>query len=276
MALKLDKTAMVKNLVRRTKLAYHLDRAIGEGDFVWDFQYHPKQEDTGWHPSSHCTPSPAELWHHAIDSNGAQDHLADGSAPIQKNRQEGFSSTLYKTFMVGHFWHAYLQWILVNQLDFARPKAIERRGVKGWGSNLVSGQHSGKGKDVHHYRDWHYVTGSADVAPVYLPTYGEFLVDFKTLNSHMFKPNVPPGDTIIKWECQVNIYMDFFDLDRALIVGINKDAPHDFKEWEFERNQPLVDALYGKWRLVSTCIEEGVEPPADEIVSLPIGGPLEV
>lgn len=251
MALKLDKSKMVTNLVRRSKFVHHLDRAIGQGDFVWNFDYEPKLGDTGWHPSGHCTPTPAELYHMAVNP-----------------QPRDISVSLFKTFMVGHFWHQYLQWITVEILDFAKPEAVERRGTKGWGDSVLSGE-------VRHYRDWHYATGSGDLAPIYVPTHGEYLVDFKTMGSHMFKPNVPPGDTIVKWECQANIYMDFFDLERALIVGICKDTPHDFKEFEFRRNQPLVDAIYGKWKLVSACIEEGVEPPIDEEVHLPLEGPVE-
>jgi hypothetical protein len=48
----------------------------------------------------------------------------------------------------------------------------------------------------------------------------------------------------------MNIYMDFFDYDRALILAINKDTPHDFKEFEFRRNQPLIDVIYDKWKFV--------------------------
>lgn len=275
MAIKLNKSKMVTNLVRNTKFVQHLDRAIGMGDFVWNFDYEPKKSDTGWHPSGHCTPSPAELYHMALetDKERAQaDNPNDGSAPIQKNKKDGFPPSLYKTFMVGHFWHQYLQWITVEILDFAKPEAIERTGKKGWGDCIHSG---GLKHEVCHYADWHYATGSGDIAPVYIPTWGEFLVDFKTMGAHMYKPNIPPGDTIIKWECQANIYMDFFDLERALIVGICKDSPHDFKEFEFHRNQPLVDAIYGKWQLVSACIDEGIEPPVDEVIELPTRGPVE-
>lgn len=255
MTIKLDKSKMVKSLVKRTKFVQHLDRAIGQGDFVWDFDYEPKKGDTGWHPSGHCTPSPAELYHMALNPT-----------------KEDFPASLYKTFMVGHFWHQYLQWVTVKILGFADEAAVERTGKKGWGDCIHSG---GLKHEVCHYQDWHYATGSGDLAPIYIPTHGEYLVDFKTMGSHMFKPNLPPGTTIEKWECQANIYMDFFDLERALIVGICKDSPHDFKEYEFRRNQPLVDAIYGKWKLVSACIEEQVEPPVDEEVHLPLRGPIE-
>lgn len=272
MSVKLDKTKMVKNLVRRTKLAPHLDKALGATDFVWEYKYAPKKEDTGWHPSGHCTPSLAELYHYAIGEDDPSSPI-DGSAPVRKNRTEGFTAATYKTFQVGHFWHSYLQHVVVHRLGFSRDEYVERRGFRGWGDRIHSGSH--QGKEVVKYRDWHYVTGSADIAPCHIPFHGDYLLDFKTMGSHAYKPNTPPGDYLTKWECQLNVYMDFFDLEQALVLAILKDSPHEFKEFEYKRNQPLIDALYQKWELVSQCIEERVEPPLDEEVPLPVRGPIE-
>ncbi len=272
MPTKLKKTNLVKAFVK-TKLGYHLDQAIGKGDFVWEYKYEPKKEDDAWHPSSHCTPSPAELYHYAIDSQQAltqEGQPNDGSAPIQKNRPKGFTPDLYKTFQVGHFWHAYLQHLLVHKLEFCDEAAIERRGQRAWPPPRDDSE------GVAAVRPFHWVTGSADVAPCEVPNYGSYLIDFKTMGAFAYKPNIPPGDTIVKWECQLNVYMDFFDLEKALIVGILKDSPHSFKEFEFHRNQDLIDALYSKWRLVSECLDEKVEPPIDEVIELPTKGPVNV
>ena len=67
----------------------------------------------------------------------------------------------------------------------------------------------------------------------------------------------------------------FFDLEKGLIVAIQKDAPHDMKEFEFVRNQPLIDAIYHKWNIVSQCLDEGVEPPKEEVIELPVSGAVE-
>jgi hypothetical protein len=274
MALKLDKSNLVKNLAKNTKFAYHLDRAIGLGDFEWEYKYKPKTGDTGWHPSGHCTPSMFELYHHAIgNSPDPKAKAPDGTAPIQKNKREGFTAQTLKTFQVGHFWHGYLQHLTVEVLGFAGWEDIERKGVRGWGDSIISGvDHDGK--EVRHYQDWHYVAGSGDVAPLYIPTHGPYLVDFKTMGDFDFKKPGLPDWCADKYECQINIYMDFFDLDRALIIGVQKGTPHDFKEIEFHRNQPLVDALYEKWQIVSACIEDGTVPPEDEVIDLPLTGPV--
>lgn len=284
MAIKIDKSKMVRNLARNTKLIQHIDKCIKDvGDFTWQYEYTPKEEDDAFHPSGHCTPSPWELYNYATDSGkltmeAPADYNPDTeSGPIQKNRQEGFSASILKTFQVGHFWHAYLQWIVEKKLEFCEPAAIERRGANGWGDMGF------KRKEEPTYNrsldpmwhPFHWVTGSADIAPCALPGFGDYLIDFKTMGSHDFKPMTAPKWAVGKWECQLNVYMDFFDIEKALIVGILKDSPHDFKEFEFHRNQELIDALYTKWHLVSECLDENVEPPEDEEIFLPLRGPVE-
>lgn len=223
----------------KNKLAPHLDRVIGEGDFEWTYTYSPKIGDDGWHPSGDCTPSLRDLY---LKAKG---ELAE--RPI--------STSLYKTFQVGHFFHAYVQHLVVEKLQFCDWDAIERTGTKKWNDDPYG-----------------YATGSGDIAPITLPTHGELLVDMKTMNAHDFRGHSLPAWTKDKWECQVNIYMDFFDLDRAIILGIMKDSPHDFKEFFFPKNQELVDAIYKKWELVSECLANNIEPPADEEVYLPLKG----
>jgi hypothetical protein len=236
MALKLDKN--FKPLMKNYRLVPHLDKYISKGDQHWTFVYDPKQGDSAWHPSSDCTPSVYELYRKA---KGELDERAPTPA-------------LYKTFMTGHFWHQYVQNMLLD-MGFCDEDAIERRGKKSWGEG-----------------PFHWVTGSADVAPVTIPVHGDFLLDIKTMNSHDFRrPGLSEwsGD---KWECQTNIYMDFFDLDRAMILGIQKDSPHEFKEFIFERNQDLIDAIYLKWKLVAECLDTGVVPEETDDVELPLQG----
>jgi len=241
MAIKLDKTKMVRNLAANHKLVPHIEKELGKGDFVWQYDYQPKQGDDAWHPSGDCTPSLNELYWKAKDP-----------------QPQDFGSALYKTFQVGHFWHQYLQWIVEKKLHFAKPEDIERKGKKRWGEGA-----------------FHWATGSGDIAPCTIPESGEYCVDFKTMNGFDFKRQGVPNWCADKYECQINIYMDFFDLEKGLIVDIQKDAPHDMKEFEFVRNQPLIDAIYHKWNIVSQCLDEGVEPPKEEVIELPVSGAVE-
>jgi hypothetical protein len=114
-------------------------------------------------------------------------------------------------------------------------------------------------------KPFHWATGMGDLAPCSIPHHGDYVVDFKTMSSHQFKGNDIPGWAAHKYEAQINIYMDWFDCEQALIVAINKDTPHDMKEFEFRRNQPLVDAIYDKWLFVSECLDANEAPtPLDD------------
>lgn len=242
--MKIDKR--FTTIAQGNKLVPHLDRCIGEGDFEWTFDYKPKEGDDAWHPSGDCTPSLNELY---LKAKG---ELVE--RPI--------STSLYKTFMVGHFWHAYIQKFVVEKLGFAEQSAIERKGCKVLDP-------CGDGPTA-----YNWVTGSGDIAPCTIPGHGDYLVDIKTMNGFDFGKSYLPERYADKWECQVNVYMDFFDLEHALILSVQKDSPHEFKEFEFTRNQPLIDALYTKWKLVCQCLHNDVEPPADEDIELPLSGPI--
>jgi hypothetical protein len=245
MAIKLTKHSMARKLVTKTKLAVHLDRVIeSAGDFEWTYKYEPKTGDNAWHPSGDCTLSPRELFDKATGA-------------VEK---DSIGGGLRKTFQVGHFWHGYLQEIVVNQLGYATPDAIERPGQKIWA------EENGKPKA------YHWCRGSADVAPVTIPGQGEFLVDFKTMGSFDFKRTTLPDWSAAKYECQMNIYMDFFDLERTIVLCINKDSPHEFKEFIFNKNQPLIDTIYDKWQYVSDCLDNGNIPNSAETWELPIRG----
>ena len=270
MAIKLPKSKGYTKAFTKTKLGYLLDKEIGKGEFLWNFDYKPKLEDNAWHPSGHCTPTISELYHYAKDQKIIQPIPTDGSAPIGKNLNfRPIEPSLGKIFQVGHFWHQFLQEICLRA-EWCDASCIERNGSKGWGT-----QHKNKSQKIY-YDPFHWVTGSADICPCDIPGYGPYLIDFKTMGSHQFRGNKPHELTLEKWECQLNVYMDFFDMEKAMVVGINKDAPHDFKEFEFERNEKLIETLYMKWKLVSECLDEGVAPPDDEIIELSLIGPTNV
>lgn len=255
--IKLTSSNLTKNLAKRTKLVQHLDAAFSTFDEELEFKYESKEKDNAFHPSGDCTPSVVDLYSKACS-------IIDGDATF-----DPISGSLRKTFLVGHFWHAVLQHILVSKLEFAEPSAIERKGHTVWGRTGNSFDSSSVPSA------FHWATGAADVAPCTIPKHGDFLVDFKTMNGVDFSRNSPPQWAVGKWECQLNIYMDWFDLDRSLLIGIQKDSPHEFREWEFRRNQPLIDAIYRKWEIVSICLDEDDVPHIDEDIQLPLQGVVE-
>lgn len=232
MSIKLDKSKFTREFARQTKLAHLIDRAIeNEDDFEWKAEFLKKKSDKGFHPSSDCLPSPYELYQ-----------------SIFHPEPRKYGADLKKTFTVGHFWHQYLQFILVEKLSFCSWDDIEVHKTYSWGLRKNT--------------PYHYVSGSAD-AIVEIPGHGRYLVDFKTQKSLDFRLNDFPDWCKDKYMCQLNIYMLLHDLDKALFFCINKDSPHSFKEIEIVRNQRLIDDILYKWKVTSEYIAKQEAPPED-------------
>lgn len=256
MAIKFDRTKLTKKLADNQILVPFLDRAIEQFDEPWEFKYEEKVRDNGWHPSGDCTPTASQLY-----------------AQTQKP-PESHSSSLKKSFMVGHFWHQWIQHIVVHKLGFAEPDDIERKGEYHWCKQGWDSIFPCREQLVPHEAH-HYVTGSGDFAPLKAPRWSG-ICDIKTIGGDQFKvcqdTKKLPSRFAKKYICQINIYMMLFEQERAMILGVNKDSPHDFIEFTFERDQGLIDAIVDKWKFVSQCIDEGVTPtPEDDaIFALPI------
>lgn len=272
MPTKLDKSKLTKGLLKKEKLAPYLDKVLRTFDEPFTFDYSPKGTDDAWHPSGDCTPSILELWskaNHHLDTVEA----LKGDTDVEVLPAETPPS-LRKSFMVGHYWHQLIQYLIVNKLEFCAPESIERKGQKVWTDSQFATATVGKFGLTS--KDWHpapfgWATGSGDVAPLCLPKGWEGIMDIKSMSSRTFNQStVPFAD---KYECQINIYMDFFEMEHGLILGVNKDTPHDFKEFEFARNQPLIDVIYEKWEIVSAYLESG-DIPEDIQIELPLSGPV--
>lgn len=285
----LDRSKVVRDLVQDNWYVQHVNRWIQDNpDAPWEFKHESKASDDAWHPSGDCTPSIEDLYAKAV-----------GEAEERPAKLE-----MQKTWMTGHYWHAWLQWITVNGLGFADWDAVERRGHHWWGEPSVHAvseaymqdparsevtTKSGvafpasnlprRGDDLLVPDPYHWATGSADVCPADLPGKGLVLLDYKTMNGRDFNRNEPPSWCAAKWECQLNIYLDFFDVEEwGVLVGVEKDHPHGFKEFHYRRNQPLIEAIYEKWYLVAELVDSGVDPrlmDADELEALQVHLPLE-
>jgi hypothetical protein len=236
-----------KDLSPKYKLVPKLDRAIAGFDEEWDFHYVPKEHDLYWHPSSHCVPLASELY------DLARERLNHGPKPDEETQRP-----LRKYGPVGHFWHQFLQHIMVRY-DMCELSDVEREGFKAW-TPLVKEPGVSAKWDA---RPFHACVGQADVAP-WTHKDHDYIVDFKTMASRNFQRVALPDSFAAKYICQMNIYMDLFGYDRALIVAINKDTPHDFKEFEYRLDHDLVDLIYAKWVYVAGCLEDGQRPDADD------------
>ena len=236
-----------RSLVKRHKLAPLLDRHLGTETENFIFTYEPKKSDDGWHPSGACTPNATDL-HKMVVS------------PEKKE----WGTAMLKTFMVGHFWHQWLQ-NAVLELELAAPEAIEVRGVRGWGEKVEVGidRHWVDFPEYNPemwYKPHQWATGAGDIAPCTIPGHGDYVIDFKTMSGQQYRQASIPAWAADKYEAQINIYMSFFDLEQGIIMAVCKDSPHEFKEFEYRRNQPLIDMIYDKWEFVGACLEEDEVP----------------
>lgn len=256
---KLDKSKLNMSFAKKERLVPYLEKAFLDFDEPWEFKYEPKQGDDAWHPSGDCTPTPSELW------EKTQNFYVEDTSPVF-----AVSGSLRKSFMVGHYWHQLLQYIVLNKLEFCTPEAIERKGKVVWKESGRAAITEAGLSGVWVPSPFHWACGSGDIAPLELPKGWKGVVDFKTMRSGSFlAKGVPFAD---KYECQINIYMDFFDEEKALILGVNKDSPHSFKEFEYVRNQPLIDEIYSKWKYVSECLDNDTLPVDSEFGPLPLAG----
>jgi hypothetical protein len=260
----------VKDLGKKEKLVPYLDKVWETFDEPFTFDYTPKVGDHGWHPSSHCTPTVTELYDYALAFIREHPVPEPGSITVP-GPVERMGAKNRKAFIVGHYWHQVLQYIICNKLEWCGLDDVERRGIHDWNSGSEGPM-----------PPFHYVTGSGDIVPCVAPNWTG-LVDIKTMKHDHFRQNSLPQDTYggdystaDKYECQVNIYMDLFNQDSAIILAVDKDTG-DFKEFVFERNQDLIDTIYDKWKFVSHLLDTpGAEPllTDNELFPLPLTGPV--
>ena len=227
--LKLDKSQVTRNLGKKYHLVPYLEKAIANFDDEWQFTYHEKEPDHHWHPSGHCIQPATELY-----------AIANGEV-----EQEVISGSLRKIFQVGHFWHQWLQYVVLHKLEMCTPDAIERRGLRSWGD-----------------APFHSAAGAGDIAPLEAPNW-KGIVDIKTMNSNSFKQARIPERFDAKYEAQINIYMNFFDEEQAIILPVNKDTC-EFKELLYTKNDDLCDTIIAKWEFVSACLLAKSAPTIDD------------
>lgn len=188
-----------------------------------------KQSDGHFHPSSDAFTSPRDLW------------LAKRGLLIPTP----ISPALRRTFDCGHMWHGYLQSILID-MGYVTPDNVERYVVH----------------EVTTNRGHCVAAGTGDLVNVEIPGQGTWLVDIKTMNKPEFEQGASEY-TMKKWKAQVSCYMDWFNADKAMIFAICKDSPHEMREYQILKDQPLLNEIYDRWCYVQNCIDYNVEPDND-------------
>lgn len=259
--LKADNSRITRNLGKKYRLVPYLEKAISEFDGEWQYSYKEKGNDHHWHPSSHCTLTPSQLF----------------AVATETYESEPWPTSTLKAFQVGHFWHQWLQYIVEHSLHFATAEEIERHAVHSWGYSLDE-KETPISSATWKPKPYHSVAGSADIAPCTTPNWSGG-VDFKTMNVRDFalaEKQVLSQYNADKYECQLNLYMDLFDEDEWLLVAVQKESPHNFAEILYRRNQPLIDHLYDKFKYVTDAIDAGEAISTledDEWPKMPLAGP---
>ena len=245
----------------KTILAGKLDEAFKRFNEPFSFVYEPKQSDFGWHPSGDCLPPVSKLW-----QNARAALYPEESTVVRKDM-----SHLTKTFMVGHYWHQIIQYLIVKE-GWASQEAIENIAYRCWNAEanyahtfIVGENYLDCSLDPDNPKTealpFHFVRGQGDVAPLEMGDW-KGLVDIKTMNPADFKAGLGKSRFANKYLAQINIYMDLFDEEAAMILAVDKGSG-SFAEYTFVRDDALVSQIYDKWEFVSQFLESGEEPTTE-------------
>lgn len=220
-----------KQFARNEILVPHLNTWFANGKFpdAIPLEINPnKEEDDAFHPSSALKCSRYLFAHFRKD------------LPVERH-----SPDTQKTFMVGHMYHSLMQWIIVEGLGFAT-----------WGDIEKEGDYHFETAAGNPYR----VRGFMDVARCIVPNRGEYLVDIKTMNARIYAQNDLPVTTMEKYSAQVKLYLEFEDLPEAIILCVEKDSPHRYKEVLIQRDPDFVDQTMARWEDVADALAQGRVP----------------
>jgi hypothetical protein len=231
----MDSKKLLRTLTvnRGTILAPLIDQYQARNKFPdkWEIEIrNDKEWDPHFHPSGDSYTDPRTLY---LDKTG-------------QLKPRLVSPSLRRTFDVGHMWHGYIQNILID-MGLVAPENVEKPLLH----DLVTiGERSFYGR------------GTADLVDVHIPGHGYWLVDIKTMNSNNF--GSLPEATLKKYTAQVNLYGDWLNCDKMLILAVNKDSPHDFREFIIQRDESLLQDVYDRWIYVAEHIAAGEEPTLPE------------
>lgn len=175
-----------------------------------------KVDDGHFHPSSHALMDEEALF------KDRQDSLHQRISAAEK-----------KTFDCGHMWHGYIQAALV-EMGFVKKENVERHILRDLPAYDQPFPLTTK------------VSGTIDLHDLEIPGRGTWLVDIKTAGAGMFN-SIEQTDLFKKYLAQVNLYGDMVGQPNMLILIVQKDSPHLFREIQIQRDPDLLFGIYTKW-----------------------------
>lgn len=238
----------LKALGRKEIITPHLDRWFDRmkpkvGDISLPISL-VKEEDTYFHPSSHTTGCARTIFK-AFDPHFAEE-----------NGRRSFNN---KVMANGHLWHALLEHVIVNELEFADSFEVPL-----WAARSANAESS-----VRVYQEdpksmngnlW-VAKGTLDIPYVCPPgSPQEYVVDIKTMNPESFGLERPPEYLWQKYVAQMQLYLDWTDTDRGILLCVKAANPFDFKEIVIERDHDHASYIYLKWDKVATALALGIPP----------------
>lgn len=245
----------MKNLGKGEILVPHLNKW-----FRQDFTGHEniplsiqvdKPGDTAFHPSS--------------DAIGCQRLIYAKFDPNVELEAKKFNS---KVGINGHMWHGLIQHIVV-ELGFAQPEDIEaRRGVVKYEGCALGQWVDSYEPDalldsgpVDYELAW-WATGLIDINNLTVPGYDEkFIVDIKTMNPASYKSPGIPKNFEAKYVAQMQLYLDWADLDTCILLAVEAGNPFSFREVHIKRDPDQVEYIYNKWNNVANALVSNIPPP---------------
>ncbi len=217
-----------RNLGKKQILVPHLNNWFANGKFPDHIPLGVnmnKEEDDAFHPSS------------SLSCLRVLQAKLDDLLPKRENTMES-----NKTFFFGHYIHSLIQWVCVEELKFCTWEDVE--------VDCDFHLETPKGNP---YR----VRGFPDIERCIVPNHEPVLVDIKTVNAHVYGLAYLPDRLQEHYTAQVNLYLNFAGLNKGILLMVEKDHPHRFKEIEIDRDDDLVAKIVGRWESVVDARAEG-------------------
>lgn len=253
--------SILKDLSKQQKLVPHINRWFlqskeGMPPINLDVPLY-KEKDDAFHPSGDCTDCARVLYARR------EGHI----------ESEKFGSGDYKTFANGHMWHNLLYYVVCEGLGFTTRRYIEQEyRLQAWADTypgdakleIMEGPFPFDAAAEKHAGAAWWARGHMDMARVQIPGYDDpYLVDVKTMNYRHFSQELPPEPFWSKYLHQINVYLDWADLDTAILLAVKMDSGYEMKEIEIQRDPDLVNSVYRKWDRVTEAQRAGAPPEHD-------------
>lgn len=202
-------------------LTPHLEQALmTKGESSWPSEYAIKIYNKERHWDG--------LFHPSSHTDSPELQLFYEFSPKYAIRREPPTVDLIMTFQVGSAFHSLLQSMLLH-LGFCEEEDIE----------------------THFVNVERHCSGTVDVRKITLPNGKTYPLEIKSAG---FLPKEPSE----KYLRQLQVYMDVGCgevQEEGIILYLEKNHPHRFREFLVRRDEKILNDIYGKWNRVLEAIE---------------------